>query len=188
MNAKTADTRIVNQLDAVEKRWFAVYTKFKCEKYVAQALEKKHIQAYLPLISKTRRYTRKIKTYNVPLINCYVFVCIDKNQYVPVLETEYILKFLKDGKDLLSIPEREIELLKRVAGDIEDAESLNPANLICGDSVEVISGHLTGLHGKIIDKAGKKSFVVDLETIGYQLRIRIDQTLLRPLNPKLKTA
>lgn len=188
MNVKAADTRIVNQLDSVEKRWFAVYTKFKCEKFVSQALEKKNIKAYLPLISKTKRYTRKIKTYNVPLINCYVFVCIDKDQYVPVLETEYILKFLKQGKDLLSIPEKEIELLKRVAGDIEDAEILNPANLVFGDEVEVISGHLTGLKGKILDKAGKKSFLVDLETIGYQLRIRIDQNLLRPLNSKLKTA
>jgi transcription antitermination factor NusG len=188
MTVKASGSAIINQLDSTEKRWFAVNTKFKCEKYVAQALEKKQIQVYLPLISRIKRYTRKVRSYKVPLINCYIFVHIDKSQYVPVLETEYVFRFLKQGKDLISIPEYEIELLKRVTGDIEDIELLNPEHLMQGDSVEVVSGHLTGLQGKIVEKAGKKSFVVDLETIGYQLRIRIDQSLLRPLNPRLKTA
>ena len=176
---------ILNQISPTEKRWFAVYTKYKCEKYVAEQLFKKNIEAYVPLISKSKRYTRKIKTYEVPLINCYVFICITKDQYVPVLETEYVMKFLKQGKDLLAIPSAEIDILKRVAGDIEEAyESENV--FFEGETVEVISGHLTGMRGKIITRSGKHSFVIDLETIGYQLRINIDIRLLRPLNQVYK--
>ena len=33
----------INQLSTMEKRWFAVYTKYKCEKYVADSLAKKQI-------------------------------------------------------------------------------------------------------------------------------------------------
>lgn len=175
---------IINQLSQTEARWFAVYTKYKCEKYVAEQLSKKNIEAYVPIISKTKRYARKIKHYQIPLINCYVFVCINKADYVPTLETEYVMKFLKQGKDLLCIPYTEIETLKRVSGDVEEIHSLENSIFMAGDEVEVMSGHLTGTRGKIVSRAGKRNFVVELNTIGYQLSIQIDLNLLRPVNHK----
>jgi transcription antitermination factor NusG len=172
---------VVNQLSETDKRWFAVYTKFKCEKYVSDAFCKKHIDCYVPLVTRVKRYERKIKRYEVPLINCYVFVCITKNEYLSVLETEYVMKFLRQGKDLLSIPEHEIEILRRVVGDVESAEVVDCLHLSNGEEVEVISGHLTGLQGKIVSKVGKKSFMVELNTLGYQLMINIDFKLLKPV-------
>jgi len=171
----------INQISETEPRWFAVYTKFKCEKFVAALLAKKQIEAYVPLMSRTKRYTRKVKHYEVPLINCYVFVHITRKEYVPTLETEYVMKFLRQGRDLLAIPQSEIDLLRRVAGDIEEIQSLEKAEYTPGEEVEVIAGYLSGLRGKVISKAGKRSFVIDLQTLGYQLHIRIDQTYLRPV-------
>jgi transcription antitermination factor NusG len=175
---------IINQLSSTESRWFAVYTKYKCEKYVADQLSKKHIEAYVPIITKTKKYSRKIKHYQIPLINCYVFVCINKAEYVPTLETEYVMKFLKQGKDLLCIPHTEIDTLKRVAGDVEEIHTLENNIFQAGEEVEVISGHLTGMKGKIISRAGKRNFVLELNTIGYQLNIQVDLNLLRPVNHK----
>lgn len=172
----------LNQLSSTEKRWFAIYTKFKCEKYVSTHLHKKNIEVYLPLVAKSKKYTRKIKQYQVPLINCYVFVHIDKSQYLPTLETEYVMKFLRQGKDLLAIPDWEIETLKRVVGDIEDIAPISPQGYQIGEMVEVTSGQLLGLKGKIISKLGKKTFVVELDSLGYELRINIDLKLLKPVN------
>jgi transcription antitermination factor NusG len=173
---------IINQLSVNETKWFAIYTKYKCEKFVADLLVKKGIEAYLPLMTRTRRYTRKIKQYLVPLINCYVFVCINKGQYIKTLETEYVLKFLKQGKDLLAIPHHEIDLLKRVAGDVTDVEI--PVGYLpeAGEDVEVSTGHLAGLKGKIVSRTSKKVFLIELETIGFKLRIDIDMKLLKPVN------
>jgi len=175
---------VINQLSEVEDKWFAVYTKYKCEKYVAAQLNKKNIETYVPLLPKTKRYTRKIKSYEVPLINCYVFVCINKAQYLPILETEYVMKFLRQGKDLIAIPQEEIDILKRVSGDISEISNSANTQFGPGEEVEVISGHLTGLKGKIISQQSKKSFIIDLTTIGFQLRINIDQQLLRPIHIK----
>lgn len=175
----------INQLSSTDKRWFAVYTKYKCEKFVADALSKKEIEAYVPIMTKTKRYSKKIKHYNVPLINCYVFVCITKDQYIKTLETEYVMKFLRNGHDLLAIPEVEINTLKRVVGeDIEVKETLG-SDWFLGEEVEVISGQLAGMRGKIVSKEGKRGFVIDLETIGYQLRIKVDFNLLRPISEGL---
>jgi len=35
----------INHLSNTEERWFAVYTKYKCEKFVANLLAKKNISA-----------------------------------------------------------------------------------------------------------------------------------------------
>ena len=172
---------IINQLSETEGRWFAVYTKYKCEKYVSEQLQKRKILVYVPVITRTRKYERKIKRYDVPLINCYVFVHIIKSEYLPVLETEYVMKFLKQGKDLLAIPDHEIQILKRVTGDINHVELIENAAFEEGEEVEVIAGHLTGVRGKVISKLGKKSFLVELKTLGFQLMVNVDIKLLRPV-------
>ena len=182
MKSGGADKNVViNQLSESEFRWFAVYTKYKCEKYVADHLNKKNVQTYLPLIQKTRRYTRKVKHLEVPMINCYVFVYIIQSQYIPTLETEYVMKFLRHGKDLIAIPQHEIDLLKRVAGFVDEVEVLNTELFVEGEEVEVISGHLTGIRGILIAKEGKKSFVIELKSIAYQFRINIDPKILKPI-------
>ncbi len=175
----------INQLSDSDERWFAVYTKYKCEKFVAAQLAKKNIQSYVPLVAKTRRYNRKIKHYEVPLINCYVFVKIKKSDYLRTLETEFVMKFLKNGNDLMAIPENEIQVLKRVSGQAEESFENVPDFFNEGQDVIVTSGQLTGMKGKIINRAGKKSFVVELETIGYHLRVNIDLKWLEPINNKI---
>jgi len=167
-----------NHLDNVEPKWFAVYTRFKSEKVVARLLDTKKITNYLPLQTVTRRYTRKIKVHEIPLISCYIFVKITKAEYVPVLETENVVTFLKFAKNLLSIPDREIEILRRVAGDGIEVEA-EPNTFHEGDLVEIVGGKLTGLRGKLVEKQGKKQMVIELETIGYSLKMSIDVTLLQ---------
>lgn len=168
----------LTHLHANEKRWFAIYTKYKCEKYVVDLLSKKGITTYLPLLSVTKRYTRKIKTIQKPLINCYAFVYINKQDYVKVLETQYVHRFVKIRKNLISIPEEEINILRRVVGEIEYLEAQQDTFQI-GQEVEIIAGNLTGLHGILINQQGKNNFVVKLNSIGYQLSMNVDVHLLK---------
>ena len=158
--------------------WYAIYTRFKAEKRVTLLLERKGILCYLPLKQVVKRYTRKIKKYQVPLINSYVFVKIDPKQYVKVLETENVIKFVKPGKELYPIPEKEIEILQRIVGGQEVEFKAEPIDFINGKEVEVTSGSMTGVRGKIIKKANRNTFVVELNHIGFQLIIEIDKKLL----------
>lgn len=171
----------VNDLDEKQKRWFAVYTKYKSEKYVIKHLLKKGVTAYTPLIKTTKRYVRKVKTYEVPLLNCYVFVCIDKSQYIKVLETEYVLNFVKIRKNLVAIPEAEIDLLKRIVGEFQNI-TVATEDYKIGDSVEIISGNLTGLKGHLVEINGKHDLLINLDKSGFQLLINIDPKLVRVLN------
>lgn len=167
-----------NHLHEHEPRWFAVYTNYKREKMVHKQLGAKGVHAYLPLQKVTRRYTRKIKHVELPLINCYLFVKITKADYIKVLETEHVLKFIRFSNNLLSIPEAEIQLMKRVIGEELDF-TIEPATFIEGEEVEIIGGQLTGLEGKLVAQEGKQRFLVELTNIGFQFRMEIDPALLR---------
>ncbi len=169
-----------NRLHPDIARWFVVYTKYKTEKFVCEKLSKKGIEAYVPLLKYSKRYDRKIKHYEVPLINCYVFVRITKDQYIKTLETEYVSTFLKNRGNLTDVKNEEIDILKRIVGENESilTEELTFEE---GRKVEIISGNLTGLKGKLIEKQGKNEFIVELESIGYQFRMNINITHLSPI-------
>jgi transcription antitermination factor NusG len=107
-------------------------------------------------------------------------VQITKEQYVDVLETQYVISFIKQRQSLISIPEVEINLLKRIVGEIEDVTAGN-IEMNIGDEVEIIGGNLTGVRGKLVEEGGKSRFVVQLASVGYQLSMIIDKSLLRLL-------
>ncbi len=168
----------VIELHQNEPRWFAVHTRSKCEKLVRGMLEKKQIEAYVPLQKLMRRYSRSTRLVEKPLITCYVFVRILKNDYVPVLETENVAGFVRLGKDLRAIPEIEMDWLKRITMDKElDAEA-QQGKFSEGDLVEIAVGNLAGMRGRVVEKAGKKRFAVELENIGYSILISLEAGVL----------
>ncbi|MFN7117482.1 MAG: UpxY family transcription antiterminator [Saprospiraceae bacterium] len=177
---KKSDKRseFINQLDDTEARWFAVYTKFKREKLVQKQLHDRGIEVFLPLQSFTRRYQRKVKQVEIPLISCYIFTKITKPQYVPVLETPDVVHFVKIAKDLIAIPEAEIEIIKRVVGEKQEVE-VQEGSYQMGDEVEIIGGNLTGLKGWLVNAENEKNLVIELENLGYSLRMTVDPALLR---------
>ncbi len=164
------------------KLWFAIYTKVKTEKYVVDHLTKKGIEAYIPLLSVTKKYKSKVKKLKIPLFNSYVFVKISRDERVRVLETEYVYKFVKQTNKEESIPEEEINILKRVVGEFEGDIAASTIEWQEGQSVEVIGGSLTGIKGKVVKKASKNNFVVELTSIGFELQIEIAESQLRRLD------
>jgi len=171
----------INQVHQEIPRWFAVYTKYKCEKYVAENLGRKGIEAYLPLLDRVKVYASKTKRYKVPLISCFVFVRITKAEYIKVLETEYVLNFLKQRRDLIAIPDNEIDLLKRLVGEYGLSLYEEKVDWKLGQKMEVIAGQLTGLQGVLIEKSNKSDFVIELDNIGIQLRMQFSKEHLMPL-------
>ncbi len=175
----TIKTDIENHLSETSPRWFAIYTKFRSEKEVARRLGRKDIECYVPINRVVREYTRKRKIVELPLINCYAFVRITKDEYVPVLETEYVLRFIHFSRNLISIPDSEIDLLKRICQEVNDIQT-EEVPFVKGLPVEIIGGNLTGVRGKLVSDLGK-NFLIELEHIGIGLRVEVEPKLLKPL-------
>jgi transcription antitermination factor NusG len=178
-------TSYENHLNESEPKWFAVRTRFKSEKVALKQLHRLGVETYLPIRQMTRRYGRKIRKVELPLINSFVFVRIKKNEYASVLETEYVAGFLKFGNNLLSIPEVEINMIRRLLGeDIEmEVEAIiKDDSYEKGDWVEVTKGPLLGMKGRLLNIQGKDKLLVELTNSGHTLHISIDTDLLRKIN------
>ncbi len=170
----------INHLDDNISKWFAIRTNFKHEKHVAKKLKDVGVSVYLPLVTKVRQYTRKVKKYEIPLITNYVFVKIKKQEYIKVLQVQGVLGFIKVGKNLISIPEDEINILKKIIGE-EREIGVFPRDRggTIGRKVEIISGYLTGIKGKVTEVSNKKMFIIELQNIGYTLSMEISSDNLK---------
>jgi len=172
------DTTPENHLDAEIPKWFAVYTKYKREKVIQKELDRQDITAYLPIQKITRVYASKRKVVQLPLISCYIFVKITKQEYIKVLQAEGVVNFVKIAKNLISIPEREIEIMKQIVGEGIPVTA-EPTRLQKGDAVEIIGGNLTGMQGTLVDNHGDKEVIINLESMGYSLRMTLDSKYLQ---------
>ncbi|MEZ4896448.1 MAG: UpxY family transcription antiterminator [Saprospiraceae bacterium] len=168
---------VINHLEEVESKWFAVYTRFKQEKMVQKRLREKGIETYLPLTRKFRKYDKRLRHFDVPLISCYVFTKITRKEYVPVLETEGVVKFIKFAENLISIPEDEILWLQKILQEDFSAE-LESTGFVHGQRVEVVRGNLIGLSGVLINTTNKKNFLVEFSGMGQSFRMYVDPSFL----------
>lgn len=177
MNKTISTPKIENHLQDDEPRWFAVRVQFKREKVVNQRLTESGIQAYLPMQQVVRTYASKTKRLKVPLINGYIFVFITRRDYTPVLADPNVINFVRFNRNLVSIPEHEIELLKRIVGEYPEV-NISPLSFSVGEEVEILSGNLTGIRGKLVKKHNRHTFVVSLESLGHELHLQLDASLL----------
>ncbi len=167
--------------DVAERRWYAIRVKFKAEKLVADQLQLDGIEAYVPVVNRQRLVRGKVRHTKIPLIHNYVFVYIKREEYIPVLQTLYVIGFVNIGGVISAIPDGEIDLMRRIVGSGFNVELRQGLHLVKGQAVQLIAGELTGLRGQIVEQSNGSSFIVELENIGMHLRIAVDASQVLPL-------
>jgi transcription antitermination factor NusG len=105
---------------------------------------------------------------------------------VTVLETENVLGFIKFAESLYSIPQFEIDILKRITLEADLEVDVVVGTYKEGDPVEISAGNLIGLRGKIVKVEGKRKMQVALEQLGLDLLITVDIAFLAPLNGEFR--
>ena len=162
----------------MEQKWYAVRTPFKREKLALADLTRQGIECYLPMLHEVRRYDHKYREVDLPLIRSYLFVRLNEKGYYPVVTCPYVSGFVRFGEEIISIPEEEMALLRRIVGEgeLRDAEE---GIFDEGDIVEIIGGKLTGIKGTLIEHKGKNQVAISLNAIGYSLIMDIDPAHLR---------
>lgn len=160
----------------VEENWYALKVKFKCEKICHQLLKERGVKSFLPLRKKIRKYGKRIRHSELPLISNFVFVCLSYEDMKKVYDVPYVFDFLRIGKEIARVKQEEIDLLKRLVGqEIDDPQPIG-THLSVGDNVRIISGELTGIEGKIIEIRNNKKLLVQLGSLGFEFIVEIPRT------------
>lgn len=166
-------------LEPKKSNWFAVVTKYKCEKSVMKSLSLKGVEAYVPIQEVVRIHGTRKRKLSLPVISCYAFVKITSKEYVKVLETENVIRFVSFKKDIVAIPENEIDTLRRITGELKTPIVAEPITYKRGDAVEIVSGELTGLKGHLVSIDGKRAFTIELKNMGFSLHLQVEPKFLR---------
>ena len=161
-------------------RWYPVYTNSRAEKKAYQELQKKGIEAYLPLRKEVKQWSDRKKVVEEPLFKSYLFVHISNKEHAEVLMTPGINRFLYFSGKIAVMPDKQMEDLKLLLASIEDLELID-YDIQPGERVLVNAGPFKGMIAELVSIKNKKSLILKLENLGYALEIKTSMAYVEPL-------
>lgn len=153
--------------------WFAIQTRPRHEKKVAEDLREKDVTTFLPLFSSLHQWSDRRRLVEMPLFPGYVFVRIGgaADSRVPVLRTHGVVNFVGIRGTGVAIPDCQIEAVQTIL-ERQIPFASHPF-LSVGRQVRIRGGSLDGLQGILVAKNSDQSLIVSVELIQRSLVIRI---------------
>jgi transcription antitermination factor NusG len=163
-------------------KWYALYTNPRAEKKVEQELLKRSYQVFLPQRITIKQWSDRKKKVTVPLFPSYIFICIDdiERNYFDILNTPGVVKFIRMGKDIVSIRAKQIQEIRLFLSNFENYEVLSE-HFEPKMPVEVVAGPLKGTKGIVSEHKGNKLFIIEIEQIGFSLALSLPANYLKKL-------
>ena len=151
-------------------RWWAVYTLARREKVLMRRLQQLAVPFYGPLIKKTTRVARHVRTAFLPLFPGYVFVCGNDEQRLEATKTQHVFRIMEvpDESELL-FDLRQIHQLI-----LSDAPLTPEARLEPPMKVRIRSGPLAGIEGTVTKRHGKDTLLVAVHFLQQGVSVALD--------------
>src|SRR6056297_770635 len=162
----------------IEQVWLAVRVFPRREKHVVKLIQKMGIESWIPMQEKIRRYKRKVRKVQLPLITQYVFVHTEVQNVGKILSVSGVIDLVRPSGEICPIPEEEIVLMKRVVGEASVVE-FESGQWEKGDEVEIVSGQLTGLRGRLEEWRGKKRLGIAMNQFQHTMIIEVPLKALK---------
>jgi transcription antitermination factor NusG len=154
--------------------WYAIQTRSRHEKMVARQLELQGITAFLPVVTKTHKWSDRSKTVELPLFPGYAFVRVAPfpEDRIAVLKVLGVVNFIGSHGRAIPIPEWQIEAVKAVVSC--NIPFKDHPHLRVGQRVRVCGGSLDGVEGILVAQNGTRNLVISVEPIQRSLSVQIE--------------
>jgi transcription antitermination factor NusG len=145
------------------RNWLAAYTRAKHESAVARQLEAKEVSFLLPTYFHASQWSDRVKRVCTPLFPSYVFVNVNDEERVRVLQTSGVVHFVSMAGQPSPLREEEVALLRECAARPREFEPY--PFLQVGQRVRVKQGPFAGWEGVLTGKRNSARLVISLEQI-----------------------
>lgn len=155
-----------------EPHWYAAYTCANHEKGIAQQLQQRSVECFLPLYESVRRWKDRQVRLRLPLFPGYVFVRLALRDRLRALQIRGVARLIGfDGRPA-PVPNEEIEAIRAcLAGH----HPVQPHRYLQrGQRVRVLSGPLAGLTGIVVREKKTTRLVVSLELLMRSVSVEFD--------------
>jgi transcription antitermination factor NusG len=157
-------------LPECEARWYAVWTKPRREKKVAEGCIDYNISYFLPLRESSHQYHNRFFTFTKPLFPGYIFCCCDIYEKRKLYQLGHICKFI-EAKDQEAL----VQELSRIYNLRQKGAKLFPYTYLQrGKSVRIIKGPFAGFEGKISRRKDNYRLVLNIDLIRQAVAMEID--------------
>lgn len=161
-----------------EPHWYAIYTRSRHEKRVADQLTRRAVETLLPLYETMRRWRNGRHRVQFPLFPGYAFVRIAVKDRLEVVKVPGVVRLVGFDGQPVALPEDEIEGLRR--GLAEGIQVRPHPYLTVGRRVRVVSGPLEGMRGILVRRKSQFRVVLSLDLIMRSMIADVDVADIRP--------
>lgn len=162
----------------LQAHWYAVYTRSRHEKTVAEQLIHRSVDHFLPLYETIRKWKNGNFKVRLPLFPGYLFVHIPLRERLQVLQVPGVVQLVGSSGVPLPLPQAEIETIRDAL--TMGLQAHPHPYLKVGSRVRIRSGPLEGLHGILLRKKGKLRLVVSVDLIMRSISIDVDASEVEP--------
>ena len=156
--------------------WVVVHARPRCEKKIAEYLDRQGFQCYLPLRRKTHRYGNRERVFMSPLFSGYLFCVLGESHRSTVAQNRHVANVL-DVLDQAMLVEQLRQVESALAGG-QIAEVL--PYLVSGHRVRVSHGPLRGVEGVIQRVKGQTRVIINVDMIRQAMAVEVDSAMLEP--------
>ena len=165
--------------------WYALYLHSRAEKKVYARLVEQGFEAYLPLVTRMKKWSDRLKKVEEPLFKSYLFVRADEKTHFEILSIPGVTKFVSFERKAVTVPENQINAIKKYCDDyVQDDKEQDHIEFHEGQLVRITSGEMRGLIGRLAPIKNKKRLIVYIESVGHYLPINIARTRVEPVYTK----
>ena len=139
-------------------------------------------EAYLPLVTRMKKWSDRLKKVEEPLFKSYLFVRADEKTHYEILSIPGVTKFVSFERKAVTVPENQINAIKKYCDDfVQDEQEQDHIEFHEGQLVRITSGEMMGLIGRLAPIRNKKRLIVYIESVGHYLPINIARTRVEPV-------
>lgn len=173
------DGGVVQEVRGAPAQWYAAYTRSRHEKVVAEALQQRTVEHFLPLYETVRKWKNGRFKVQLPLFPGYLFVHIALPDRLRVLQAPGVVRLVGFNGVPAPLPQAELEIIRSALSKGVEAEP-HPY-LRVGQRVRITSGPMEGLQGILLRRRGKPRVVVSVDLIMRSVALDIDAAQLEPV-------
>jgi transcription antitermination factor NusG len=167
--------------EAGSESWYALHTRSRHEKVVAQRLADWGVTTFLPMVTEVRRWSDRKKSVQLPLFGCYMFARFAPNRAdrLRVLGIDGVLRLVGSRGEGSPIPDEQVDAVRTLV-ESELPWASHPF-LKIGQRVRICSGALDGMEGILVSRNGDNTLVISVDAIQRSLAVRVEGYAVEPV-------
>ncbi len=156
------------------ENWYALHTRSKHERLVAERLMERGVEAFLPVVTEVRQWSDRTKSIQRPLFSCYVFARFEPSRadLLNVLRVNGVLSLVGSRGEGTPIPNEQIDAVRTL---VDGSIPWSPYPFLkIGQRVRIRGGALDGMEGLLVAQNKNQTLVISVDLIQRSLAVRVE--------------